>query len=381
MFGKKKEDKKIDVVKVNEVLTLSKKILKIMYILLILAVVFTVTVIFKEWKIMKFILLILKIVSPLFIGIIVAWLFDPFVTFLNKKGMRRIFGTIITYLLIIGFLAIIIGPLVPLLTEQINDFAKMVPSLIDNSKNLITNILNKFSGIEGINIKDIQNSIFGNIENFGNNLSKELPTLMLNFGKSFFSLIGTFLLGLLIGFYLLVSFDNANDLIITLLPKKIHKDTKDLAMLINTSLRNFVQGSVINSLLIFVVSSIAFSFIGLKSPLLFGIFCGLTNVIPYAGPYIGGIPAVLVGFSQAPIVGIGVLIAVFIIQILEGNLIQPVIMSKTTHLHPVTIIIGLLIFGYFFGIIGMIVSTPIIASLKAIVIFFDKKYDFLSFVD
>jgi predicted PurR-regulated permease PerM len=100
-------------------------------------------------------------------------------------------------------------------------------------------------------------------------------------------------------------------------------------------------------------------------------------MIPYAGPYIGGIPAVIVGFSQSGPIGIFTLLAIIIIQFLEGNFIQPLVMSKTTKLHPVTIMIGLLIFGHFWGIIGMFVSTPIIASLKAIFTYFDDKYDII----
>ena len=118
--------------------------------------------------------------------------------------------------------------------------------------------------------------------------------------------------------------------------------------------------------------------VGLKAPALFGFFCGLTNIIPYLGPYIGGAPAVIVGFTQSPTIGILTIVVIAVIQFLEGNFLQPVIMSKTTKLHPVTIILGLLVFGYFFGILGMLLSTPIIAVCKTIFQFFDKKYGLIS---
>ena len=96
-----------------------------------------------------------------------------------------------------------------------------------------------------------------------------------------------------------------------------------------------------------------------------------------AMPKFGG-PAVIVGFSQSPIIGIIVLVIIVVVQFLEGNLLQPLIMSKTTKLHPVTIMLGLLVFGYFFGIIGMVISTPIIAALKSIFMFFNDKYEFFN---
>ena len=128
-----------------------------------------------------------------------------------------------------------------------------------------------------------------------------------------------------------------------------------------------------------MISSIGLWFVGLKAPLLFGLFCGITNIIPYLGPYLGGIPAVIVGFTQSTTIGILTLVVIAVIQLLEGNLLQPLILSKTTKLHPITIILGLLIFGYFFNIVGMIISTPIIAALEAVVLYFDKKYDILKF--
>ena len=156
-------------------------------------------------------------------------------------------------------------------------------------------------------------------------------------------------------------------------------DSRELVNEINTTCRHFVKGALIDASIIFVISSLAFMLCGLKAPLLFGLFCGITNVIPYAGPYIGGVPAVIVAFSQGTTTGILILIAIIIIQAIEGNFLQAFIMSKSTKLHPVTIITGLLIFGYFFGIIGMVVSTPIIGAIKAIFMFFNEKYEIIGF--
>ena len=131
--------------------------------------------------------------------------------------------------------------------------------------------------------------------------------------------------------------------------------------------------------MIFIINAIGFSIIGLKAPLLFALFCAVTNIIPYVGPYIGGVPAVIIGLTQSTSIGIIVLIFIVIVQALEGNLLQPLIMSKTTKLSPVIIILGLIVFEYFFGIWGMVLSTPILGALKELINFFDEKYDFLNF--
>lgn len=377
----KKNDQELDIKKVNDVVGLSKKILNIAYILFIALAIYIFIKLSQELNIMSFVLTILKIVSPLFIGVVIAWLFNPFVTYLQKKGMRRGMGAAVSYILLIGALTIIAWSIVPTLSEQANDFASMIPKVFDTIKDWIDTLFDGLNNINGFDAIAIKEKLFKSIENFGSSLTSGLPTMVVNLVSSLFSGIGTFLVGLIIGFYLLVSMDDAFDNLIGLLPKKMQGPSKELLGKIDGSLRGFVQGAVLDSTFVFIITAIGFSLVGLKAPLFFGLFCGITNVIPYAGPYIGGAPAVIVGFSQGIPTGILTLVVVVIIQFLEGNFLQPLIMSRTTKLHPVTIMLGLLVFGYFWGIIGMVVSTPIIAATKAIIMYLDEKYDILSYND
>lgn len=380
MFTKNKKVKedKLDMVNLNNVVDLSKKILKVAYILIIIIALYVGIKVFKELNLKNTILIILKTISPLFIGIFIAWLFDPFVKWLKKKGIRRGLGTTITYILLLGVITLIVSSLIPLLYHQVNDFVKMLPNVFDNIKTWINEIFDKLDKIESFDALVIKDKLFERVEKFGIGLANSLPEIMIKIFRSILSGGGSLVVGLIIGFYLLLSFDSANDLIITLLPKKVQNDARDLINEVNTSLRKFIQGLLIDATLIFVITSIGFAICGLKAPVLFGLFCGITNIIPYAGPYIGGIPAVVVGLSQSPLTGILVLIIIVVVQFLEGNLLQPFVMSKTTKLHPVTIMIGLLVFGHFFGIFGMIISTPIIAAVKAIFMFFNEKYELIN---
>ena len=374
MFGRKNNDKSVDYKNLNEVILLSKKILKIAFFLIIVVGIYAITMLFKEWKVFTFIYSIIKILTPLFIGIVVAWLFDPLVSFFKKKGIKRGLGAGIVYILLILIILLVLGSLIPVLSSQINDFAKTIPSIINSVTGMIDNVLGKLGDIANFDVENMKTEVYSKIQNIGVNLTNSLPSMTVSLVKSFFSGLGTFVVGLIIGFYLLVSFDSANDTIFGFLPKKIQDTTRDLVNEVNTSLRKYVQGTLMLASLVFVVSTIGFFISGLKAPLLFGLFCGITDIIPYLGPYIGGIPAVVVGFSQSPITGIITLIAIVIVQFIEGNLLQPLIMSKQLKLHPVTIMLGLLIFGYFFGIVGMVVATPAIAAIKVIFTFFDEKY-------
>ena len=372
--------KEINYSKLNDLISLSHNILKILFVLLIIVGLYAIIMLIKEVHILPFVLSILKIIAPLFIGIFIAWLFDPIVTKLDKKGIRRLIGTILCYVLFLGIIFLIVYAIIPLLAEQINDFVTTtIPSLYDTSKQWIDNIFNNINRIEGIDAIAMRNEIFKKLELMATNLANSLPDILVVSLKTIFSWIGVFGIGLIIGFYLLLDFDKNIDTIYTLIPKRYRKETKRCLTAVNKPLKRFVNGALLDCSVVFVITAIGFSFIGLKSPLLFALFCALTNVIPYAGPYIGGAPAVFVGLTQSMPIGIAILIFIVIVQAIEGNFFQPLIMSKTTKLSPVTIILGLLVFGHFFGILGMIISTPLIGAIKELVNFFDDKYDFLNF--
>lgn len=370
-----KNNQEIDKQSLNDVIHLLNKILKILFIFLIIAGIYALTLIFKEWNIKHYFLTILSLLSPLFIGILIAWLFDPFVSFLEKKKIGRPVGSLITYFLLIGSIAIILWAILPMLFDQINDFVKTMPMIFNNIQSWLENFIDSFSNIEGFDTVGMKKEVFEQIETFGMNLTTDLPMTLVSFLQAFISGIGSLLVGLIIGFYLLVGFKKLD--MISYLPKRFQKDAKNLSNEMNTSLRSYVQGAFLDCTAIFVITSIGLSFTGLKAPLLFGLFCGITNIIPYAGPYIGGAPAVIVGFAQSPTIGLFTLIVIAVIQFIEGNFFQPLIISQTTKLHPVTIMIGLLVFGYFFGILGMLVSTPIIAVFKSIFLYFDQKYEII----
>ena len=182
------------------------------------------------------------------------------------------------------------------------------------------------------------------------------------------------LIGLLVGLYMLFDFDNVKKHLYSLIPNKYQDDVVSLLDKLNNNLKSYVHGTLLIMFILFVFQSIALWIAGLEAPMVFGLFCAVTNVIPYVGPYIGGAPAVIVGLSISPMTGLFVLIAIVLAQTLESYFLQPVVMGKTMKLHPVTIMLGLLIFGHFFGIIGMILATPVISVLKTIFQYLNKKF-------
>ena len=361
MFRNKK-DKDLDYTSLNEILKVGSKLADIFYVISIIAIILLGTYLLKEWKILNFIGEFLAVISPIFIGFIIAWLFDPLVEWLQSKKIPRIIGCIIVYLLIFGGLFLLLYLIVPTFIDQIKDFVGTVPDLIKDFKDIVDAFFKSLSIKSGVNALTIKNEIYLAIEKFSLTLTTSIPNALLNAGQSLIGGIISFALGLMIGFYMLYDFNKLNVHIESVLPKKWRKTYKELGERLNSSLRNYIQGLLLVMLLVFITQAIGLTLAGLKAPLIFALFCALTDVIPYFGPYIGAIPAVIVGFAVSPITGICSIVAILVVQLLENNFYQPLIMGHTMKLHPVTIMLGLLIFQHFFGIIGMIVATPMIAG-------------------
>lgn len=370
----KRKGDSLDYNKLNEGIHIGVGLLKIIFILAIVALVYICSKLLGDWKILPFIGNMLSIISPFFIGIVIAWLFDPFVTKLNKKGVNRILGTIFVYVIFLSFIYILFRLMIPSISKQLNDLAQTLPTFINYLKENIDNFFDNLNNLGDYNFTDIKIGIYNSINNLSKSLTVDLPTTIMNAITNLVSGGVNLLIGLLVGLYMLFDFDNVKKHLHSLIPKKYQKDTVTLITRLNNNLKSYVHGTLLIMFILFVFQSIALSIAGLEAPMVFGLFCAITNVIPYVGPYIGGIPAVVVGLSISPMTGLFALIAVVLAQTLESYFLQPVVMGKTMKLHPVTIMIGLLIFGHFFGIIGMILATPVISIIKTIFQFFNEKY-------
>lgn len=363
---KKNDNKEINIGELNQVLHLSNRILKIFYFVILIAIIFIGTITLKEWKIFGFIWKILVIIFPVFLGLGIAWLLNPIVTYLSNKGMKRIWATVLVYLILLILLILFFWALIPVLSEQLNELTKIIPKIVNDGSVQINNIFDKIGNIDGVDIEKVREGVFISIQEYSKTFVTDVPSTFVNMVTKLFSYLGQFAIGLLVGFYLLLNFRGTSRHLLSLIPKKHQSESKLLLKVLDFKLLNFVKGTLLSSSILMMMNIIGFALVGLKAPILFGIFCGITNVIPYIGPYIGAIPAIIVGFSQGTTVGVLVLIVIVVTQVLEGNILHPLIMSKSMKLHPVTIIVGLLIFGSLFGMAGMILATPLMSLFKVI---------------
>ena len=373
MNEKKKE---LDYKTLNEVLKTSNILLKIIFTISVLAIAVLVIYLIDKTSILLTIGNVLGIVSPLFIGIFLSWLLEPAINYFVKNKVSRKLATFVVYLILVFLIIVILALIVPEFISQLNELIKKIPTLLTSVNEFINNIFKNISSsnFDTANMKD---KVIESVNSFVNNITTNDLSGVVEKVSSSFKFVSNIFLGLLIGIYLSLDFFKTNKYFKMVIPKRFHKDLKVLRNSFNSMLRNYVNGTLLSCLFVFIFTLIGLLFSGISSPLLFAIFCAITNIIPYFGPYIGGIPVVIVGFAISPITGLICLITIIVVQIIDGNILNPIIVGKAVSLHPITIMLGLLVFEYFFGIMGMILATPIIATLKIIFQFFNDKYHFM----
>ena len=371
---KNKQDKDINKNELNEVISLSKKILKVLYIVFIACIILAVLIGFKYLNLFSILLELLKVIVPFFIGFVVAWLLRPLVLRLNIKTKNNTFSATVVFLSFVLILFILLYAFIPTIYNEVNELVGLLPGFVEKITSSLNEIFNSFQE-NGINLSEFKDKLLINITNISADFAKNLPNTIIGIIASLFSGIGTVVMGLIIGIYMLIDYDNICNHFRKIFPKKLQSDVNELFDRMSVEVRKCVNGTFLVALMVLVCDSIGFTLVGLNAPLLFGAFCGVTDLIPYVGPYIGGAAAVLVGFTQDPLIGIGTLIICVIVQMVENYILQPVVMSRASNLHPVIIIISLLVFGHFFGILGMVLATPIVTILRVVYEFVREKLD------
>ena len=202
-----KQSRGINSRKVNELVRTGNKILKILFVLFIILLVYVVTLIFREWNIINFIVKILSIISPVFIGWFIAWLLNPMVIKLTDKGIKRGLAVTITFVGMLLIIGAMIGFTLPSLGEQITEVVSSIPNIVDDVNLWIDNIFIKLSDLSLQNLDAVKASFLLKIEGFAGSIQTNLPEVAINTITSIVSGLGNILLSLILAVYILLDFD------------------------------------------------------------------------------------------------------------------------------------------------------------------------------
>lgn len=355
-----------------------------------------------------FISKIFSLLSPFFVGVVIAYLLDPLVELyqknlveplylkysqkkkhskksdkneLNKKENTRTISTLLTYITVISVI-LLVGLLFSSSIGNNKSF-KNVDNLVDSIRaytlsfnNMVYNIQQKLDSIGFLQeAEEAIQELSGKLGSLVQSITAKVIESITKAGNQ----VVNFTMAMVIAFYLLKDkagfISLTNRLFKIILPNRILKSGEQLWRDVDHVLSGYIRGQLTDSLIMGILIGISVAIIGIDFPIIIGIIAGIANIIPYFGPIIGMIPAALMGLiSDNPMKALYAVITLLILQQIDGAIIAPKIVGESVDVHPVAIVVALAVGGSLFGILGMLLAVPAAALLKLLLVrYMDSK--------
>ena len=321
--------------------------------------------------------ILIGILYPFIIGFAIAYLLNFILKFYEhtildnvqgssklKKGHKRSISLILTYLTAAGIFYLFVHFIVPQLIDSIMGLVNDVPMYVDNATKLFddvmkeTNLSPEYTAL----IQEQMNKYINIIMDF----AKEVIPVVGNTLKMIASSIWNIVLGIIISVYLLIDkeyfFAINRKITCALFSDKMASRIFELTHRTNEIFGKFLSGKIIDSAIIGVLSFVVFSIFKIPYTLLISVIIGVTNIIPFFGPFIGAIPSFIIILFVSPTKALIFLILIFIIQQIDGNIIGPKILGDS-----IGILFAILVAGEFMGLVGMIIGVPVFAIIYSVI--------------
>jgi predicted PurR-regulated permease PerM len=329
------------------------------------------------------------IFAPLGLALLIIYLLNPVVTRLQRRGVPRVLGTILAYIVILGSITLSLMALVPLIGEQVEEFSERVPEFRAELLSYTDSFFDRLEDRFGLDpdITSIQ-CLLGADEVDPAELELDIPTpeecdevyadirrrfaeragQLVQLGTSVLQVLMTFVVGPLVALYMLIDLPQIRRDVLNTVPEHRRAEFTMVAARIGRAAGGFFRGQLVVAFIVGVLSALGFWLIGLPFWLVIGALAGLFNLIPFMGPIVAGAIGFVVGTLTGGI-GLGIAAAVveFIVQQVESQVIAPLVMKRAVKLHPATVILALLAGGALAGIWGLLLAVPAVAVIKVVV--------------
>lgn len=358
---------------------------------------YLINIIFNKFPILGYTL------SSVIIAIIFAYIIDPIVNYLERKGVKRQFGVIIVYISVILIFGILIVSVIPKTINEISNLLTSLPAMVDTLirevNNFVSNVFAKFN-IElpenFINVyKETNPKVNGDVETpqivsdildsikatINDLIVKAQGSLMGSLSNVLSKLYGfltsAFRLVLIIifSFYFSVDKDRFMHRVKKAIPNKYRNDISYLTSNIDTALQQFIRGRMLMAIFVGLLTMAYLLVLRVDFAIIIGLITCVADIIPYIGPFLGCAPAVLFAFMDSPMKALWVLILFVIVQWVENNILAPKLIGDSTGLNPLVILISIIIGGGIFGVWGMVISVPLTSIIFILVDFIKIKYN------
>jgi predicted PurR-regulated permease PerM len=303
------------------------------------------------------------------LGAAIAFLIQPAVVRLHGLGIPRVLAIVITFVVIIVALAGLVLLIVPLGTNEVGQLQRQIPGLAAAAQDRINSLQGSPIQIFGINvdIKGTTDTISSHLREYLLGQAGNAVTI----GLSALTVLLQIVLMFIVAFLLALDAAAFRRVLRRLVPNDYRTDFDQIWRKVRKMLYAYVRGQLIIAGLIGILSGIACFALGLPDAVALGMIAGITALIPYLGPFIGAVPAILVGLATSPLKALLVAIVYFLISNVILNFVYPKVMGDAVRLSPILVIVALIAGFSWAGILGMFVAVPIAATLR---ILFDHIY-------
>ncbi|MGV3488133.1 MAG: AI-2E family transporter [Tuberibacillus sp.] len=312
---------------------------------------------------------IIAILAPFLIAMLIAYLLHPLIEGLHHQGMPRTLAILIIYLLFFGIVIYAGIKGAPVVVEQLRSFAKQAPELTRLYHNEVNHFYYATSDFPET-VHDHFDRILASVERGVNNIVRKVVDGIQNLFRSIF----TILLIPFIVFYLLKDLEEIKAWLYRHTPKRWRNQAVRLVQEVDVTLGSYIRGQLLVCAVLGGIAIIGLWLFQIPYSVILGIFIGITDIIPYFGPVIGAIPAILIAVTISVKKAIFILILIGVLQFLEGNILSPLIVGKSVKIHPIFIMLSLVIGGDMGGVLGMLIAVPVFITVRVFIRHFWRAY-------
>lgn len=316
--------------------------------------------------------IIRSVLFAIVFAVVMAYILNPLVVWLEKKGLKRPVAILLIYLVIAGVLVFLFVLVLPRTVEETTKFLRALPGLLTTGTSNLLNFLDQQFGAM-VDLEELTNRVNQMI----NDSIGTIQQTLFNFAGSvtgylgglFTRIVGIFIFPI-ITYYFLNDKEKFTRLIVDAIPANRKQGMSAMAKDIDISLSQFVRGRLLMAVFVGVTTTIFLFIFKIEFAIVIGLITGIADIIPYIGPFMGFLPAVLLALMQGPVAAVRIAIVFVLIQWVENNLLGPKLLGDSTGLHPFVVLMCLVIGGSLFGFLGMIFSVPIVSAARIIWIYY-----------
>jgi len=310
------------------------------------------------------ILMLGNMLAPVLASAVIAYLLEGLVGMMERWKIPRIIAVLLVFLIFLAFLFFVLFGLLPLLWQQIGQLFQQLPSMISWTQRELLRLPERYPAyISEQQVVDLINVIRSELSSLG----QRILSFSVSSVPGIISIIVYIFLMPLLVFFFLKDKDRLINWAIGFLPED-RRLASEVWQEVDLQIGNYVRGKVWEIFIVWGASYATFAILGLDFSILISLSVGLSVLVPYIGAAVMGLPVVLIGYFQwgwSPQLAYAG-IAYLIIQLFDGNLLAPLLLSEVVNLHPIAIIVAILVFGGMWGFWGVFFAIPLATLVQAL---------------